>query len=77
MKQNIHREWFQIYSSAILEMDASRILERIQRAEQAIRVRIKELENAVRESAEAAREQQDILYALTNLKRLQIYGIPA
>jgi hypothetical protein len=76
MKPANRKEWFRMYSIAMLEMDGSRLFDRIEAAQNAIRTRLAELSGSD-DAPEKDREQQDIRYALGHLRRLQVYGAVA
>jgi len=61
------RDWQTLYAAAMLESDPTRLRQRIDKADQAIRARLQELPEAI-----AARsEQADLRYALTYLRRIE------
>ncbi len=61
-------DWKTLYAAAMLESDRTLVRKRIERANDAIRARLDELEHAVSSEPEAA----ELEYALKYLRRLNI-----
>lgn len=60
------QDWQTLYAAAMLESDTTRVQQRIEKADQAIRARMRELP----ETFAAGSEQAELRYALTYLERL-------